>query len=86
MKMEIAGARAIFQRRILTHLRRGNILGAIKSLLGIGFLRVKIIGLLVSNVFRRSARPPAVLQLRYEKHAQGREGGVEGLETTYERS
>jgi hypothetical protein len=63
MKTEIVGARAIFKRRVLPSVRRGNILAAIKPILGIGLCRLKIVCLLVPEFFRRCARVTTVLQV-----------------------
>ncbi len=65
-KMEITAAQAIFKRRILPALRNGNILVVIKSLLGIGYCRLKIIRLLALVVFRRCARRPVLLQVNHK--------------------
>jgi hypothetical protein len=63
MKMEIIAARAVFQRRILPALRQGNIFHAMRCFLGIGFCRLKIIGLLAPAFFRRCAHGARLLQV-----------------------
>jgi Sulfotransferase family len=54
-KMEVTAARAVFQRLTLPLVRNGNLWRAMKSLLAIGFCRLKIIRLSVSLLFRRRA-------------------------------
>jgi hypothetical protein len=67
MKTEIIAARAILKRRILPAVRRGNISLAIKSLLAIGFCRLKIIYLLASVLFRRCAYETTLLQVDHKR-------------------
>jgi Sulfotransferase family len=63
MKMEIIAARAVFKRWIFPSLRKGNVLAAVNSLLGIGFYRLKIIGLLAPPFFRRCSSATSLLQI-----------------------
>ncbi len=63
MKMEIIAARAAFRLSVLPWLRHGNILPAIKSLLEIGFCRLKITWRLASVVFRRCFYGTTLLQV-----------------------
>ncbi len=62
-KMEMITARAAFKHWILPSLRQGNIWAATKSLLGIGFYRLKIIGLLMPVFFRRLLFRATLLQV-----------------------
>ena len=66
MEMELIAARAVFKRWILPSLRRGKIWTAIKSFLGIGFYRLKIIGLLAPAFFRRFAYGTTLLQVDHK--------------------
>ena len=66
MKMEIIAARAVFKRRILPALRRGNIVQVLKSLGGIGLVRLKIMWLLTHDVLRRCTFGTALLQVDHE--------------------
>ncbi len=78
MKTEIVGASAILHRRIWPALRRGNISRVIKSLVGIGLVRLKIMLLLVSVVFRRCVHRPRLVQVH--RNEQPLETGVPGGE------
>jgi hypothetical protein len=69
MRMELIAARGVFMGWTLPLVRRGKIWPAIKSLLGIGFYRVKIIGLLVPAFFRRLAYKTTLLQIDNKKRA-----------------
>jgi len=64
-KMEIIAARAILERRIRPSLRRGNILPVLRSLLGIGVCRLKIIGLLVPAFWRRCVHGATLLDVEH---------------------
>jgi hypothetical protein len=86
MKMEIIGARAIFKRRILPALRRGKITRVAKSLGAIGLVRLKIMWLLVSVVFRRCAHPPVLVQLHHKQPLDWRDIGQQALQETSELS
>jgi hypothetical protein len=66
-KMEIIAARGVFTRWILPGLRQGNIQRAIRSVLGIGFYRLKIIQLLAPAFFRRLVHEKRVLQVGDER-------------------
>ena len=80
MKMEIIAARAVFKRRTLPSLRHGNIWRAIKSLLGIGFCRLKIIWLFVPVFFRRCAYRTTLLQVDQKtRPLERRDVGTEGV-------
>jgi hypothetical protein len=67
MKMEFIAARAVFKRRILPAARHGNVSAAIKSVLGIGFCRLKIMWLLGSVFFRRCAYGTTLLQVDHKR-------------------
>lgn len=54
-RMEIIGAGAVLERRILPSVRRGNISRAIRSLVAVGFCRLKIMWLFLFVVLRRCA-------------------------------
>jgi hypothetical protein len=71
MKTEIVAARAVFKHRILPSLRRGKIWSAIKSILGIGFCRLRIIGLLAPAFFRRCVYGTTLLQVDHKSRATG---------------
>lgn len=71
MKMEIIAARGVFKRWILPSVRHGNMSAAIKSLLGIGFYRLKIIGLLVPAFFRRCVYGTRLLQVEHKSRHTG---------------
>jgi hypothetical protein len=77
MKMEIIAARGLFKRWILPAVRKGNLLRAIKSLLGMGFYRLKIIQLLVPSFFRRCVSGTTLLQVDHKpRPAERRDDGV----------
>jgi hypothetical protein len=61
MKMEMLAARAIFRRRIVPSLGRGNIVDAIRCVAGIVFCRLKIIWLLTPVFLRRYTHRAALL-------------------------
>jgi hypothetical protein len=83
MKMELNAAEAVFKRRILPALGRGQLPSAAKSLAGIGLCRLKIIALLAPAFFRRCLAPPVLLQLGVPRQAQQRrEAAVETLQET----
>jgi hypothetical protein len=83
MKMEIITARAVFKRRILPSIRHGNIWTGIKSLLVIGFCRLKIIRLVVSVFFRRCAYGTALLQVDpKQRPLESRQEGARAQEAT----
>jgi len=85
MKTEIVGASAILKHRILPALRRGNISRVIKSLLGVGVVRLKIMWLLVSVVFRRCAHRPRLVQVHHNRQPlERRDTGGETLHETNE--
>jgi hypothetical protein len=63
LKMESIAARAVFQRRILPSLRHGNISHVLRCLFGIGFCRLKMIGLLGPAFFRRLIFGATLLQV-----------------------
>jgi hypothetical protein len=67
MRTEIIAARAVFKRRILPAVRHGNILTAIRSSLGIGLCRLKIIRLVVPVFFRRCAYRTTLLQVDHKR-------------------
>jgi hypothetical protein len=71
MKTEIIAARALFKRRILPAALHGNILPVIKTLLGIGFCRLKIICLLVPAFFRRCAYGTRLLEVERKRRHTG---------------
>lgn len=80
MKMEIIAARAVFKRWTLPLLRHGNIWPAIKSLLGIGFYRLKIMRLFVPVFFRRFAYRTTLLQVDQKtRPLERRDVGTEGV-------
>lgn len=62
-KMEIITARAVLKLWILPSVRHGRVWAAIKSLLGIGFYRLKIMELLAPAFFRRCAYGVTLLQV-----------------------
>jgi Sulfotransferase family len=62
-RMEFIAARRVFIRWILPALRERNISRATRSVLGIGFYRVKIVGLLAPAFFRRWTRGANLLQV-----------------------
>jgi hypothetical protein len=62
-RMEFVAARRVFGRWILPAVRQGNISRATRSVLGIGFYRVKIVGLLAPAFFRRWTREANLLQV-----------------------
>lgn len=66
MKTETIAARKILKRRILPALRRGNIVQVLKSLGGIGLVRLKIMWLLTHDVLRRCTFGTALLQVDHE--------------------
>jgi len=66
-KMETITARAVFERWILPSLRQGNISAAINSLLGIGYYRLKIIGLLAQVFFRRLVFGATLLRVDHKR-------------------
>ena len=66
-KMEIIAARALLTRRTLPSLRRGRIAAAVASLLGIGFCRLTIIGLLVPAFLRRCLYGATLLPVDHKK-------------------
>jgi hypothetical protein len=71
MKMEVVTARNVFRRRTLPLLSHGNIWSAISSLLGIGFCRLKIIGLLLPAFLRRWAFGATLLQIGHGRYSKG---------------
>jgi Sulfotransferase family len=71
MKTEIIAARAVFERRILPAVRHGNISSAIRSLLGIGFCRLRIIWLLAPAFWRRCAHGTTLLQVDQKSRSTG---------------
>jgi hypothetical protein len=71
MKTEIVAAQAIFKRTVLPALRHGKILPLIKSLLGIGFCRLKIIWLLAPAFFRRCVYGTTLLQVDHNRQPTG---------------
>jgi hypothetical protein len=68
-KMEIIAARAVFKHRILPAVRNGSASRAIRSLLGIGFCRLRIIWLLVPAFCRRCAYGATLLQVDHKSRA-----------------
>jgi hypothetical protein len=76
MKTEVIAARAVFKHRILPSLRHGDFSRAIKSVLGIGLCRLKIIRLLAPLVFRRCAAGAALLQVNQKNRLM--DSGDEG--------
>jgi hypothetical protein len=87
MKMEIIAARGVFKRWILPAVRQGNISRAIKSLLGIGFYRLKIIGLLTPAFLRRCIYGTTLLQVDHKRRPlERRDDGARAAtsETTFE--
>jgi hypothetical protein len=77
MKMEILAARAIFERSILPSLRHGKISAAIKSLLGVGFCRLRIFGLLALAFSRRCVCGTTLLQVDHKgRSPEWREDGL----------
>jgi Sulfotransferase family len=66
MKMETVAARGVLKGWTLPLLRQGKIWGAIKSLLGMGFYRLKIIRLLVSVFFQRCVHRTTLLQVDHK--------------------
>ncbi len=71
MKTEIIAARAVFKGKILPAVRHGNISAAIRSLLGIGICRLKIIRLLVPAFVRRCVRGTALLRPGHQTPGAG---------------
>lgn len=67
LRIELVGARAVLEQRILPSLRRRNVLRAVKSLAGIARVRVRIMGLLVQVVSRRCFRPPVLVQVEHHE-------------------
>lgn len=63
MKTEIITARALFARRILPSLRRGDIFTATQSILRILFSRLMMISLLMAEFARRGSRRRTLLQV-----------------------
>ena len=70
MKMEIVAARGTLRGWTLPLLRQGKIWGAIKSLLGMGFYRLKIIRLLVPVFFQRSLYRTTLLGTQSKEFSQ----------------
>jgi hypothetical protein len=70
MKMEIVAARGTLRGWTLPLLRQGKIWGAIKSLLGMVFYRVKIIRLLVPVFFQRSLYRTTLLGTQSKEFSQ----------------
>jgi hypothetical protein len=73
LKMEIIAARAVFKRRILPSIRRGDLWLSIKSLGAVGFCRLKIIGLIAPVFLQRCAHGAALLQVHREEQSMGRQ-------------
>lgn len=69
-KMELIAARGMFVRWTLPCLQQGNILPAIKSLLGAGYYRLKICGLFALVFVRRLLYPTTLLEV---EHGRGPE-------------
>jgi hypothetical protein len=67
MKMEIIATRASFTRWVLPLVRQGNVLAAVKSTLGIGLCRLKIIHLLVLAFCRRRTYKTRLLHVDYKR-------------------
>jgi hypothetical protein len=65
MKMEIITARAIFKIRTLPALRRGNVWGALKSVLITGRCRLKIVRMLLAVFWKRCAYDASLLQVGF---------------------
>jgi hypothetical protein len=76
MKTEVIAARAVFKHRILPSLRHGELSRALKSMLGIGLCRLKIIRLLTPLVFRRCLSGAALLKVDQKSRPMDR--GQEG--------
>jgi hypothetical protein len=70
MKMEIVAARGTLRGWTLPLLRQGKIWGAIRSLLGMGFYRLKIIRLLVPVFFQRSLYRTTLLGTQSKEFSQ----------------
>lgn len=64
VKTEMIAARKILKRRLLPALRHGNMVQVIKSLAGIGLVRLKMMWLLMGNVLRRCTSRTALLKVR----------------------
>lgn len=70
-KMEYIAAGASFRRWILPLARQGNIIPAVKALIGIGLYRAKIIQLLVPAFCRRCAHRTTLLHVDYQRRGTG---------------
>jgi hypothetical protein len=84
LKMEIIAARAVFKRRILPSIRRGDLWLATRSLGAVGFCRLKIIGLIAPVFLQRCAHPAALLQVHREEQSIGPEQVAEERRETLE--
>jgi len=63
--MESITARAIFKIRTLPALRRGNVWGALKSVLITGRCRLKIVRMLLAVFWKRCAYDASLLQVGF---------------------
>ena len=84
LKMEIIAARAVFKRRILPSICRGDLWLAIKSLGAVGLCRLKIIGLITPVFLQRCAHGAALLQVHREEQSIGRQPVAEERRETLE--
>jgi hypothetical protein len=75
MRTEIIAARAVLKQRILPALRHGDFWRAVKSFLGIGLCRLRIIRLLAPVVFRRCAHGATLLQVNHTRRPRERRDG-----------
>jgi hypothetical protein len=77
MKMEFIAARGLLRSWILPAVQKGNLWRAIKSLLVLGFYRLKIIQLLTPSFFRRRVYGTTLLQVNHNGlTTESRDDGV----------